>query len=113
MSDDIITVDEFEETRVARFHKLEGSSLPMLDAVIPGCEREIYQIIGTGVGEDATQKAAITDNRDFNVAVVRCAPGKGTLHHDHETNEVFMPLKGKWKIFWGDDEESRHVILDP
>ena len=113
MSNDIITVDEFEKTRVARFDQLEGSRLPMLDAVIPGCEREIYQIIGRGVGEDATQKAAITDNRDFNVGVVRCAPGKGTLHHDHETNEVFMPLKGRWKIFWGDDEESRYVLLDP
>ena len=113
MRDDIITVDEFEKTRVARFDQLEGSRLPMLDAVLPGCEREIYQIIGRGVGEDATQKAAITDNRDFNVGVVRCAPGKGTLHHDHETNEVFMPLKGRWKIFWGDDEESRYVLLDP
>ena len=92
MSDDIISVEEFEETRVARFDELQGSTLPMLDAVIPGCEREIYQIIGRGVGEDATQKAAITDNRDFNVAVVRCEAGKGTLHHDHETNEVFMQI---------------------
>ena len=113
MSDDIISVDEFEKTRVARFNRLQGSTLPMLDAVIPGCEREIFHIIGRGVGEDATQKAAITDNRDFNVAVVRCEAGKGTLHHDHETNEVFMPLKGRWKIFWGDDEETRCVFLDP
>ena len=113
MSDDIISVEEFERTRVARFDKLQGSTLPMLDAVIPGCEREIFHIIGRGVGEDATQKAAISDNRDFNVSVVRCGPGKGTLHHDHETNEVFMPLRGRWKIFWGDDEDSRCVHLDP
>jgi len=109
----VISIEEFESTRVARFKDLEGSKLPMLDAVIPGCEREIYQIIGRGVGEDSTQKIAITDNRDFNVAVVRCAPGKGTLHHNHETNEVFMPLKGTWKIFWGEDEDKTHVILEP
>jgi mannose-6-phosphate isomerase-like protein (cupin superfamily) len=113
MADDIISVEEFERTRVARFKNLEGSKKPMLDAVIPGCEREIYQIIGRGVGEDKDQHVAITDNRDFNVAVVRCQPGKGTLHHDHETNEVFMPLKGRWKVFWGTDEDSRYVILDP
>lgn len=113
MPDDIIDAEEFERTRVARFKALQGSTTPMLDAVIPGCEREIYQIIGRGVGEDARQRPAITDNRDFNVSVVRCAPGKGTLHHDHETNEVFMPLKGRWKIFWGADEDSRCVHLDP
>lgn len=113
MADEVISVEEFERTRVARFKDWQGSKKPMLDAVIPGCEREIYQIIGRGVGEDPTQRVAVSDNRDFNVAVVRCAPGKGTLHHDHETNEVFMPLKGTWKVFWGKDEEQNHVILEP
>ena len=27
--------------------------------------------------------------------------------------QVFMPLTGKWKIFWGDDEENHFVILEP
>lgn len=109
----VISVEEFERTRVARFKDLEGSSRPMLDAIIPGQEREIYQIIGKGVSEDPEQIIPITDNRGFNVAIVRCAPGKGTLHHDHKTNEVFMALKGRWKIFWGDDEDTNFVILEP
>jgi mannose-6-phosphate isomerase-like protein (cupin superfamily) len=109
----VISVEEFERTRVARFNELESSSRPMLDAVIPGQERKIYQIIGKGVSQDRTQKIPITDNKGFNVAIVRCAPGKGTLHHDHKTNEVFMALKGKWKIFWGDDEDSNFVIIEP
>ena len=113
MSEPVISAEEFERTRVARFNQLEGSSRPMLDAVIPGQEREIYQVIGKGVSEDRTQKIPITDNNGFNVAIIRCEPGKGTLHHDHKTNEVFMSLKGKWKIFWGDDEESNFVILEP
>ena len=110
---EVISVEEFERTRVARFNKLNGSDLPMLDAVIPGCERTIYQVIGKGVSEDREQEIPITDNRGFNVAIVRCAPGKGTLHHDHKTMEVFMALTGKWKIFWGDDEDSHYVILEP
>ncbi len=113
MTDSVISVEEFERTRVARFKDLEGSSRPMLDAVIPGQERTIYQIIGRGVSQDRDSKVPIADNKDFNLAIIRCAPGKGTLHHDHKTNEVFMPLTGKWKIFWGDDEENHFVILEP
>ena len=113
MSDSVISAEEFERTSVARFNQLEGSNRPMLDAVIPGQERAIYQIIGKGVSEDPNQNIPITDNNGFNVAIVRCEPGKGTLHHDHKTNEVFMSLKGKWKIFWGEDEESNFVILEP
>ena len=113
MTKQIISVEEFERTRVARFNALEGSSRPMLDAVIPGQEREIYQVIGKGVSEDREQKIPIADNAGLNVAIVRCQPGKGTLHHDHKTNEVFMALTGKWKIFWGDDEDTHFVILEP
>ncbi len=113
MTNKVISVEEFERTRVARFNALQGSDRPMLDAVIPGQERTIYQVIGKGVSEDPNQEIPITDNRGFNVAIVRCAPGKGTLHHDHKTNEVFMALTGKWKIFWGDDEETNYIILEP
>ncbi len=113
VTDTVINAEEFERTRVARFDELEGSSRPMLDAIIPGQEREIFQIIGKGVSEDREQKIPIADNRGFNTAIIRCAPGKGTLHHDHKTNEVFMPLKGKWKIFWGENEDSNFVILEP
>lgn len=73
----------------------------MLDAVIPGQEWEIYQIIGKGVSEDPDQNIPMTDNNGLNVAIVRCEPGKGTLHPNYKTNEVFMSLKGKCKIFWG------------
>lgn len=111
MADTVISVDEFERTRVARFKDLKSSKLPLIDAVIPGCEREIYNIIGRGVSEDRNHHVPITDNRDFNICIVECEPGTGTLHHDHETLEVFMPLGGKWKIFWGDDEDSRCVTI--
>lgn len=66
MTDSVISVEEFERTRVARFDELEGSARPMLDAVIPGQEREIYQVIGKGVSEDREQKIPISDNKGFN-----------------------------------------------
>jgi len=82
-----------------------------LDAVIPGCEREIYNIIGRGVSEDVNHYVPITDNQGFNVCIVECEAGKGTLHHDHETIEAFMPLSGTWKVFWGDDEDTNSVTI--
>jgi mannose-6-phosphate isomerase-like protein (cupin superfamily) len=112
MTDSIMSTEEFEKTRVARFRDLKSSKLPLLDAVIPGCEREIYNIIGRGVSEDRDHHVPITDNQGFNLCVVECEPGKGTLHHDHKTIEAFMPLGGKWKIFWGDDEDTHHVIVE-
>jgi len=112
MTDSIISKKEFESTRVARFKDLKSSKLPLLDAVIPGCEREIYNIIGRGVSEDRTHHVPITDNQGFNLCIVECEPGKGTLHHDHETIEAFMPLSGKWKIFWGDDEDTHSIIAE-
>lgn len=112
MTDEHMSVDEFERTRVARYKELKSSSLPLLDAVIPGCEREIYNIIGRGVSEDRNHHVPITDNQGFNLCIVECEPGKGTLHHDHETIEAFMPLNGKFKIFWGDDEDTHCVEVE-
>lgn len=106
-----LSIEEFENTRVARFKDLKSSKLPLLDAVIPGCEREIYNVIGRGMSEDRDHHVPITDNRGFNVAIVECEPGKGTLHHDHETIEMFMPLGGTWKVFWGDDEDTNVVTI--
>ena len=112
MPDQIMSTEEFESTRVARFKDLKSSKMPLLDAVIPGCEREIYNIIGRGMSEDPNHHVPITDNQGFNVCIVECEPGKGTLHHDHETIEAFMALSGRWKIFWGDDEDTHHVIIE-
>ncbi len=111
MAAPVPTVEEFESTRVARFNDLKSSTLPLLDAVIPGCEREIYNIIGRGMSEDKNHHVPITDNQGFNVCIVECEPGKGTLHHDHQTIEAFMPISGTWKIFWGEDEDTHCVTI--
>lgn len=111
MAPPVLSTEEFESTRVARFKDLKSSKLPLLDAVIPGCEREIYNIIGRGVSEDKTHHVPITDNQGFNVCIVECEPGKGTLHHDHQTIEAFMPISGTWKVFWGDDEDTHTVTI--
>ena len=83
------------DQRVARLIELEGSSQPMLDAVITGQKREICQVIGKGVSQDRDTEFPIFDNAGLNVAIARCAPGKSTLHHDYKTNKAFTALTGK------------------
>ena len=106
-----ISVEEMEATRVARFKNLKPSTRAFLDTAIPGFERLIYNVIGRGVTEDASLAPAITDARDFNMTLVKKVPGNRVGLHDHPTVEVFMPLTGRWGVYWGDEGEHE-VILE-
>ena len=43
---------------------------------------------------------------------VGAEPGKGAALHSHSTVEVFIPLQGRWAVFWGDEGEQE-IVLDP
>jgi mannose-6-phosphate isomerase-like protein (cupin superfamily) len=105
-----IDIDEMEQ-HVARFSELKSSSQAFLDTRIPGYEREIFSIIGNGVQEDPNMKPPI-EPQDFHLAMIRAEPGKGAALHSHLTQEVFVPLSGRWSIFWG-PEGDKEVILEP
>ncbi len=96
--------------RVARLKDLRSSSRAFVDTLIPGHEREIYNVIGRGVTEDATLDPAITAAEDFNMTLVKAAPGKGAALHSHTTVEVFMPLTGEWAVYWGDHGEEEIIL---
>ena len=96
--------------RVAVFRNLTSSSRPLVDAVLPQFNREIFNIIGGGVTEDATMKVPITAVEGFHMSIIKCAPQKGTGLHNHKTVEVFMPLTGQWSVQWGDHGENELVL---
>ena len=104
------TVQEMERN-VARFRNQKSSDKAFIDTRIPGHEREIFSIIGNGVQEDAEMRPQIPA-QDFHLAMIRAEPGKGAALHAHLTQEVFMPLTGRWAIFWG-PEGGKEVILEP
>jgi quercetin dioxygenase-like cupin family protein len=106
-----VSVEEMEKTRVARYKNLKPSPRAFVDTAIPGYERLIYNIIGRGVTEDPALAPAITDARDFNLTLVKKAPGNRVGLHDHPTVEVFMPLTGRFGVYWGDEGENE-VILE-
>lgn len=110
ISDIDYSVTEMERN-VARFTAQKSSDQAFIDTRIPGHEREIFSIIGNGVQEDASMQPPIPA-QDFHLAMIRSEPGKGAALHAHLTQEVFMPLSGRWAIFWG-PEGDKEVILEP
>ena len=110
-----VTKEQMEKC-VARFGGLSGSDLAFLDQRMPGYQRELINILGMNVTEnvaDPRLAPKIGNAHGFSVAMARADPGNGAGLHWHETEEFFMPLVGRWSIYWLEGDEEREVILDP
>ena len=84
-----------------------------LDQRIPRYEREIINMVGMGVTENAALRPNVmTGAAGFSVTYVRAKSGKGAALHRHATEEVFIPVKGPWQVFWLEGDEERTVDLD-
>ncbi len=105
-----VSAEQMQE-RVARFKGLRPSKQAFVDTRIPEHVRDIYNVIGKGVTEDPDLKPAITAVEGFNITYIGAESGKGAALHSHSTVEVFIPLSGRWSVFWGEEGENE-VILD-
>ena len=92
--------------RTARFRQLVPSKEAFVDTRLPEYQREIYNVIGEGVTEDADLGVAIDAVEGFNVTYIGAEPGKGAALHSHDTVEVFFAMTGRWALYWGDDGEQ-------
>jgi len=112
--------------RVARFRKLKGSDGGLPDSSMPGCERILYNVIGfqpprserrgkqSPVGTQASRMAAIKISEGFNLGYCRALPGKGPMLHNHDTNETFIAMTGRWRASWLNPKgKLEHVDLKP
>jgi hypothetical protein len=111
--------------RVARFRKLKGSDGGLPDSPLPECRRKLYAVIGfqppmseseavtSPVGGDASAMPAISISEGFNLGYCKAKPGKGPLMHNHDTNETFIPMTGKWRCEWNEGDAMQFVDLDP
>ena len=111
--------------RVARFSKLKGSDGGLPDSPLPECRRKLYAVIGfqppmtdnpaatSPVGEDASSKPAIAIAEGFNLGYCKAKPGKGPLMHNHDTNETFVAITGRWRCEWNEGAAMEHVDLAP
>lgn len=111
--------------RVARFRHLKGSDGGLPDSPLPECRRKLYAVIGfappqsgsesvtSPVGANASQMPAIAIAEGFNLGYCKARPGKGPLMHNHDTNETFIPMTGKWRCEWNEGDAKEYVDLDP
>ena len=109
MASKIVTKEEMLR-RVAVFKALTPSARPLVDAVLPQFQREIFSIIGGGVTEDPSVKVPIRAVEGFHLSIIKAGPKKGTGLHTHATVEVFMPLTGTWSVQWGDEGENELTL---
>lgn len=93
-------------SRTARFKELKASKEAFVDTRIPEHQREIFNVIGEGVTEDATLEVAIRAVEGFNVTYIGADPGKGAALHSHDTVEVFYAMTGRWALYWGDEGDQ-------
>jgi len=111
--------------RVARFRKLKGSDGGLPDSKLPECRRKLYAVIGfekpktdnqattSPVGDYASSMPAIAIAEGFNLGYCKAKPGRGPLMHNHDTNETFIALTGRWRCEWNEGEAKEHVDLAP
>src|SRR5438270_13554931 len=112
--------------RIARFKKLKGSDGGLPDSPLPECRRKLYAVIGfqppldrassaatSPVGEDASSMPAIAIAEGFNLGYCKAKPGKGPLMHNHDTNETFIAMTGRWRCEWNEGDAMESVDLDP
>jgi hypothetical protein len=103
--------------RVARFRSLKGSDGGLPDSPLPECRRKLYAVIGfqppmdrassaatSPVGDDASAMPAISIAEGFNLGYCKAKPGKGPLMHNHDTNETFICMTGRWRAEWNEDD---------
>ena len=99
------------EARVARFAGMAPNKVAFVDTGLADHRRDVFNMIGYGVNEDPGTRPAIADAQGFTVTHNGCEPGKGSALHSHDTIEVFIPLTGRWSVYWGDEGEHE-VILE-
>jgi quercetin dioxygenase-like cupin family protein len=111
--------------RVARFKTLKGSDGGLPDSPLPECKRKLYAVIGfqnpnsteksvtSPVGDDASAMPAIAIAEGFNLGYCKAKPGKGPLMHNHDTNETFIAITGRWRAEWNEGEAMEYVDLNP
>ena len=91
------------KSRVWRFAELVPSYHAFLDCSLPGHVRTLYSALGGGADEEQLEGTAVEQAVNYHIDFVKALPGIGAALHSHGSEETFIALTGRWKIYWGDD----------
>ena len=111
-----VSVETMEKDCVARAKTVKGSDLAFLDQRLPAYQREIINIIGSGVTENMADSSLAPKIKlpahGFAIVYIRAPKGGAAALHRHATEEVFISVKGQWGVFWLEGDTERQIILD-
>jgi quercetin dioxygenase-like cupin family protein len=98
------------EKRVFRFKDIEGKGTPVgvplmfIDSILPGHYRMNYAVIGDTASEDPAYQPILDQPHKFQIGM--CPPGNGPAWHTHDYIEMFMPLSGEFRFYYGNDPDG-------
>lgn len=106
-------------SRVVKFGdytKEKAIPLMFIDSLQKGHHRLNYAVIGDTASENPDFEPMITQPHKFQIGMFKAMPdGNGPAYHTHDYVELFFPLEGKWRFYWGNDPEAEpegEVILE-
>jgi mannose-6-phosphate isomerase-like protein (cupin superfamily) len=92
--------------RTARYASIPTSPRAFVDTYLPAHQRRLHSVIGNGVTDDPNFKPAIAAAEHFHVDYITADAGKGAALHAHDTEEVFVAMRGRWQIYWLDTDAA-------
>ena len=103
-----VSNQDMENNWIVRFDELKSKAIPLMfiDSIIPGHNRLNYALIGDTASENDKYEPEITEPHGFQIGMVKAPPGNGPAFHTHDYIEAFVPLKGKWRFYWGNSEDE-------
>src|ERR1700674_2961201 len=108
-----ISKETMERECLARVKNVKALDVAFLDQRIPRYERDIINMVGMGVTENAALMPNVKAGAvGFSITYVRAKTRKCAALHRHATEEVCIPVKGRWQVFWLEGEVERTLDLD-
>jgi mannose-6-phosphate isomerase-like protein (cupin superfamily) len=116
-----VSRDELLSDYVAQYSRLTSSTTGLPDSEIEGHEKAILNVFGFEPPEGAESVNPVGDavgpiapKAGFSVGFIRCLPHNGPVLHNHNSNETFIPLTGRWRFIWESSPAHEEFIdLDP
>lgn len=107
----MFTPEELQQ-RFIPFSSLRYSTEAFIDYCIPECSPKFnYALIGSGVSQNPKQPVSLRDRHGFQVGGISMPHGKTNPPHMHFTAEVFMCVKGRWRMQWGFNPEPESADI--
>lgn len=75
----------------------------------PDFKKATYRYIGTLAATETTIPPVLMESQ-ISMGIIEAGPGPQARLHDHEVEEIFMPLDGLWEFFWGPNGEERTTL---